>query len=239
MTTTFIPSYEQVARYIREQIHSGHFTEGYKLPSERRLAEQFGVSRVVVREAVKVLHTMGLVESRRGSGVYVRNDPIPTVSRALTLSVTPEEESIQGLFELRESLEVLAARLAAARRTQAQLTAIEGALADNLRAVARGDAAATHVADQQFHAAIGEVSGNPYLAAVLGAVWHIKEDLEPMVFTEALMFGGVYHTRITEAIRARASDDAAAIMAEHIQGTADRWRREITTREDRGDRGTE
>lgn len=221
--------YTLVARQIESQIRNGNLVRGEKLPTEREMMGSFGVSRGVVREAVKVLDTMGLVESRQGSGIFVRNDPIPAVSRALTLSVTPDEESIQRLFEFREPLEALAARFAAERRTAPQLERIEQALADNLEAAERGDAAATHRADQRFHAAIGAASGNPYLAAVLGAVWQMKDDLEPMIFAKSKKLGGAYHRRIAQAIAAQDSDAAAAVMAEHVRMTGDGWRRELIT----------
>ena len=109
-------SYEQVVEQLTERIHSGEFRPNQRLPTERELGELFGVSRGVIREAIKVLASVGLVESRQGSGTYVTANLTPTVSRALVLSAKPEEGSLLSLMELRQSTEVLAARLAAARR---------------------------------------------------------------------------------------------------------------------------
>ena len=73
-------SYEHIVKQIVEGIHSGRLQRGQKLPTERDLGVSFGVSRSVVREALKVLMAQGLVESRQGSGVFVRNNPIPAIS---------------------------------------------------------------------------------------------------------------------------------------------------------------
>ena len=76
-------SYEQVVQQIRGRIRSGMLVPGQRLPTERELADSFGVSRGVIREALKVLGSMGLVESRQGSGTYVCSNPVPSISRAM------------------------------------------------------------------------------------------------------------------------------------------------------------
>src|SRR5688500_12807880 len=105
---TLTRSYEQVVEQIQDGMRRGALAPGQRLPTERELSESFGVSRAVVREALKVLASMGLVESRQGSGTYVRANPVPSITRALILSATPEDESLLALFEVREALEVLA-----------------------------------------------------------------------------------------------------------------------------------
>ena len=80
---TVVRPYEQIVRQIQAAIRDNALVEGDRLPTERELAETFGVSRSVVREAIKVLSAQGMVESRQGSGLYVRNRPIESVSRAI------------------------------------------------------------------------------------------------------------------------------------------------------------
>ncbi len=108
---TVVRPYEQIVRQIQSAIRDDGLSEGDRLPTERELAETFGVSRSVVREAIKVLSAQGLVESRQGSGLFVRNRPIESVSRAIVLSVSPDLMSVERLFEFRKLLEVDAARL--------------------------------------------------------------------------------------------------------------------------------
>lgn len=231
--------YQQVARQIEEQIRNQTFVRGQKLPTERAMGEQFGVSRTVVREALKFLGAMGLVESRQGSGVFVRNDTIPSVSRALTLSVMPEEESLHALFEFREPLETLAARYAARRRSAAQLAAIERRLAANRAAVATDDYDVFVAADQHFHAAIGDASGNAYLCAVVSAVFQMQGDVVRLVAgTVGSMTAAIeQHARVVAAIAARDPDEAAAAMREHVRYSAERLHRLLEARP--GDRWPE
>src|SRR5689334_712502 len=118
---TVVRPYEQIVRQIQAAIRDEGLREGDRLPTERELAETFGVSRSVVREAIKVLAAQGMVESRQGSGLYVRNRPIESVSRAIVLSVLPEGDAVEQLFEFRRLLEADAARLAARRATDEQI----------------------------------------------------------------------------------------------------------------------
>ncbi len=106
-----------IACEIEGEIRSGRFVRGQKLPTERELAMRFGVSRGVVREAIKSLGAIGLVEARQGSGIYVCDRLIASISRALTLSVQSDTASVLDLFVFREPLEVLAAECAARNRT--------------------------------------------------------------------------------------------------------------------------
>lgn len=217
-----IRSFEQVVQQIEEQIRRGLLPRGRKLPAEQELARQFGVSRSVVREAIAALATVGLVESRKGSGTYVRNDPTPTVSRALVWSVAPDDRSLFTLFEFRELLEVDAARLAAERHTAAHLAAIRRGVADTAAAAAERDSRAFGVADWALHAAIGEASDNPYLAVALNAVREMQRDVVKLVTRQigAIAVAAEQHARIADAIAAGAADAAAAAMREHIRYSA-------------------
>jgi len=221
-SVTVTRSYEQVVRQIQEQILRGAFTHGQKLPSERDLSEQFGVSRGIVREAVKVLSTMGLVESRQGSGLYVRRDPIPSISRALTISVSSEEESVLSLFAFREELEVIAVRFAAAHHTGAQGERIAAAFAANRQAIAAGDWEAFGDTDQAFHLAIADAAGNPYLLAVLSAVRQMQRDIIGLMTTYVgtLATADAQHAAIFAALMAGDADTAAAAMRAHVRYSA-------------------
>lgn len=215
--------YQQVARQIEEQIRNRAFLPGQKLPTEREMGERFGVSRTVVREALKSLEAVGLVESRQGSGVYVRHNPVPVVSRALNLSVTPDDRSVENLFTFREGLEVHAASLAATRRSVEQLAAIRRAATDT-QAVARdgGDFRVFAEADRAFHAAIRGAAGNPYLDVVLDAVRQMQIAVARLIARRpgSLSVAAEQHRRVAEAIAAGAADAAAAAMRAHVRYTA-------------------
>ena len=218
-------AYQHISRQIAAQIRSGQLASGQKLPTERELSRAFAVSGTVIREAIKVLDTMGLVESRHGSGTYVRNDPIPAISQALTLSVTPEQESIGSLLRFREELESLAASWAAQYRSEAQRGIIlrcAGAMTEAANAENRTAYDAAH---GQFHEVVDDASGNPYLSAVLRAVQHASFVVGPLVPQEDVDYrvAADYHVRAAGAIATGAADDAAQALREDVRYVARRY----------------
>jgi GntR family transcriptional repressor for pyruvate dehydrogenase complex len=116
--------YERVVEKVLELISSGAWKPGYRLPSERELSEAFGVSRTVVREAVKALEARGVLESATGSGVSVRHADFNMVSRSLQtyMQLTNQVDFEIRLNEVRRVLEVEMVALAASRITPEQLT---------------------------------------------------------------------------------------------------------------------
>lgn len=216
--------HERIAEEIGEQIRDGRLVRGQKLPTEREMSERFGVGRGIVREAVRMLDAMGLVESRQGSGIYVRNNPVLSISRALTFSVTPEAHSVASLFEFRTILEVAAVQQAALRRTDVQLAAIERAAVATIEAAPDFTEEIWHNADQEFHHAIGDASGNPYLAVAIDAVRGMQRDVTRLVReTRGSPGAAEQHGAIAAAIAAQCPERAATAMTDHIRYTAERW----------------
>ncbi len=160
---------EEVGAVLEKHIRSGEFGPGEKLPAEARLAEQFAVSRAVVREAIARLKADGLLESRQGSGVYVAQCLGAGVFR-MAAGVRGEAHPIEDIFELRLIIEVAAAERAALRRTPADVEAIEAALARMDEAVALSADGVR--ADDDFHCAIASASGNPLIGRFVAFVSH-------------------------------------------------------------------
>jgi GntR family transcriptional repressor for pyruvate dehydrogenase complex len=229
-SVSVVRPYEQIVKQIQHAIRDGQLPRGTKLPAERELAEQFGVSRSVVREAIKVLDTMGLVESRQGSGSFIRDSTIESVSRAFILSVSPDAESVEKLFEFRQILESEAAGLAAQRRSAAQAQSIIAAAnlltvpADPNDWVTFGDA------DVRLHESIAEASGNPYLQVGMATARAMLQDVVAL-FVESI--GSIdiaieHHQRIARAIFEQDVEAATAAMNEHIIYTADTVQSQLT-----------
>jgi GntR family transcriptional repressor for pyruvate dehydrogenase complex len=223
-------SYEQVVQQIRDRIRGGALVPGQKLPTERELAESFGVSRGVIREAIKVLGSMGLVESRQGSGTYVCANTVPSISQGLTLSVTAEDRSLLGLFELREPVEIACVRLAATRRTPEQVELIRHYADQSALEAVRDDVEAFGRAEVGFHGTIGEAANSPYLATVLSAVREIQSNLISLVvrIVGSMAIASTQHQRIAEAIARGDADDAGALMTAHVRYSADAVREFLT-----------
>ncbi|MFJ6708488.1 MULTISPECIES: FadR/GntR family transcriptional regulator [unclassified Streptomyces] len=152
------PLVEQAAARLREQITGGTWPVGTRLPGETTLAKELGVGRSTVREALRALTGAGLVRPRQGSGVFVvATEPAEDWPARL------RRAAVTDVYEVRTALEVHAARLAAARRTAEDLTAIEAALAAR-RAAGDADDPAFVDADIAFHAAVVAAAHNPVLA---------------------------------------------------------------------------
>lgn len=223
--------YARVVERIEEEIRLGRLVRGQKLPTEQQLAAHFGVSRGIIREAVKVLEATGTVEAQQGSGIYVRNDPIPALSRALTLSVHPDLASVLSLFEFREPLEVLAVELAARCRTEEDLATLQHWVAEGYKAVADDDFAAFGRADERFHLAVVEASGNPYLRVVLGAVLQMRHVLAYMIDHAygSMSKAAENHQAILEAIAAGDGEEAGRETRFGIRGAAAAIRAALAT----------
>ncbi len=150
---------DQVIGQLRDEIVGGAWAVGAKIPPEPVLSETLGVGRNTVREAVRALTHAGLLESRQGDGTYVRatSELSGAVRRRL------ETAELVEILEVRRGLEVEAARLAATRRTDADVAAIAVALARRDAAWAAGEHSAFVEADLVFHTAVVEATHNRVL----------------------------------------------------------------------------
>jgi GntR family transcriptional repressor for pyruvate dehydrogenase complex len=213
---THAPVYELVVDQLRRAIHMGTYAPGDKLPPERELAQRLEVSRASVREAVRVLEGEGYVETRRGAtgGVIVLDralleEKIGPYIRALL----PQMEEI---FEFRKAVECAAARLAAERRTDEHLANLEAAL----KVIEDGlETRRFRAADSQFHLGIAEAAGNSWMREAVerarAALWMPVDPHVEHVFGTAQK----HHRQILDAVRARHGDEAARLMAEHLDYT--------------------
>jgi DNA-binding FadR family transcriptional regulator len=153
--------YHQVADQIRNVIDQGNFAPGTRLPPERELAQQLGVSRPSLREALLALEIEGRVEVRMGSGVYVCAMPSGGTPESLALGDSPSE-----LMQARSVLEGSIINLALARVTKPGLEKLKTCLDIMRLDVRRGQSPVD--ADRSFHVAIAEMTGNTVLARMVG-----------------------------------------------------------------------
>lgn len=186
---------DQVSSALEAEIRAGRLAAGDKLPTEASLVQQFGVSRTVVREAVSRLKSRGLVDSRQGSGMYVRNAFIEPLSFDPVTAAS--KEAVLQMIEMRRALEAEVAELAAARRTPQHIASIRlGMQAIDAAVAAGGDGVEE---DVLFHRAIGEAAGNPFLIRTLD-------------YLTQFLRGA---TRVTRANEARRFDFARSVLNEH------------------------
>lgn len=217
---------EQVATLLEAEIRSGRMTAGDKLPTERLLAEQLGVSRTVLREAVSRLKSSGLLESRQGSGVYVLAPGFEPLHFDPLLSAS--QEAVLQIIEVRRSIEAEAAELAAQRRTEADLVAIRQAMHAIVEAVDAGGDGVNE--DVEFHRSIARAAGNPFMSHVLDYLAQfLREATRVTRANEAREFRlGLAvineHEAIVAAIAAGDAPAARLAGATHMHNAADRIR---------------
>lgn len=163
--------YREVVDRIRDLIKAHDLDVGDRLPSERALAEALEVSRVSVRQAIKVLENMGLLESRVGSGTYVKELGVDAVVNIM-LERLPIDERLQDeLVDARAAIEQRVLALAFARRTSPQFQAVRDAMAAREASLRHGgDDDELGSIDMYFERALGEVCGNRVLALMQAAV---------------------------------------------------------------------
>ena len=213
--------YRQIADQIAALIERGEYGEGERLPPERDLAKQLGVSRPSVREALIALEVEGYVEVRVGSGVYVVG---PDRTKASQL---PADSGPFELIRARWIIEAECAALAAKHATRAQVRAMEDALDD--MASQRDRNTLPLAADKQFHLRIAEASGNSALALVVRTLWEQRTGplflrLEHHFDTPALWTVAIReHREIVAAIARHDSAGARAAMRRHMDQAARRF----------------
>ena len=223
-------SYELVVDQIRRAIQMGRFLAGEKLPPERELADQLGVSRTTVREAMRVLQGEGMIETRRGrAGGAIVTAPDSTAAERRQV-VRRRLAELENVFDYRLAIEPAAARLAALRRTKANLSglrdtlAVLGALAAAPEAEGLSPPSRFFATDAEFHHRIALAARNPLLVQAV-------DDARAAMF---LPVGGVFtalhpdadrgHDEIYAAIERRDGPAAQRAMTEHIELTREALR---------------
>jgi len=213
------PLYQEIAQRLRELIVSGDLHPGDRMPAERQLAEMLGVSRTSIRQALAALQAVGLVDIRHGDGVYVRKEP-NTLRPEVNAQLQTSGGVLVGVMEVREALEVQIARLAAARRTEADLDALRDAVSTMEQAGEDGDDPSA--SDEQFHAALAEAAGNAMLVDLM------RQIAEPIGLTRRASLArrgqvnrsSAGHRRIIDAVAAGDEDAAMTAMRAHLQAVA-------------------
>lgn len=214
-----------VIAQIRAAILSGRFRPGDRLPTERELAQQFGVSRVTVRDALRALEAGGLIRVKVGGqgGPYVAEPDIALLSDSLGAHLQLRGTTFRELAEARLALETTAARLAAERATEADLAALKTAIDGPIRP--SYDAATTSL---DFHTAVIRAAHNGALLAMfmatralIQAAFDTLHARQPDMAAAARQA----HGELYRAIAARDAETAVRIMREHLYEFNDRAER--------------
>ena len=219
---------EMVASHLRRQIVLGELKEGDQLPPETVLMEQFGVSRPTLREAFRILEAEGAITVRRGvrGGARVQVPDIRVAARQVGLVLQYRGALLSDVYEVRAVLEPAAARMAARRRTSADLARLQEVLDRHRESV--DDPGGAFAADAEFHRLVVELSGSETLQVLTAMVsdiiregdrayaeshdWQHEQELAKVAIRA--------HARLVELIRKRSGEEAEEHWRKHLAESA-------------------
>ncbi|WP_419318084.1 FadR/GntR family transcriptional regulator [Caulobacter sp. ErkDOM-E] len=207
--------YRRIADTVADAIEAGHYKLGDRLPTERELAEQFGVSRPTLREAMIALEMLGMIEARHGLGIYVTSNARP--------AAPPHEIDFEiGAFELIEARRLFegeAAALAATSIDDAQLAQLEALMVR----MHEEEEITGEDADREFHMIIARATGNGAIIATIENLWdwRNRSPLARNILARARGMGLEprinEHRRVFEALKARDPAAARQAMRDHLE----------------------
>lgn len=211
-------AYRQVVAQFQTQVRAGRLQPGDKLPPEREMAVQFGVGRNSVREAMRELDLLGLVDSRHGEGTFVAAPSPETIAKPFRAVIELSSTASDSVMEFRRAVEPGVAALAAQNVTEEGVASLHAALLEFEDAVQEGRADARE-ADANFHLMTGQVTGNPTVIGVHSALYSLLKDFRARLNESSYQPSDCAvagHRRIFDAIVAGDRTAAAAAMREHL-----------------------
>jgi len=215
-----IKLYQGIVEQIETLLERGELRPGDQLPAERALADQFQVSRASVREALRTLELLGIVETRAGGGTFVRQVAPDDLAKPLQ-SLIARGHTLSDVIEFRGVVEPAIASLAAARIGAAQLGELHDLLIAQQTKVAAGEPYADE--DTRFHEVIGDAAGNELLTTMLGVIWDVlRASREQWLQTNARAHASLEaHHRIYDALARHDAEAARKASAEHIKAVGE------------------
>jgi GntR family transcriptional regulator, transcriptional repressor for pyruvate dehydrogenase complex len=210
-----------VVERVMGLIRSGGLGSADRLPPEGELATSFGVSRTVIREAMKALEAVGVVRIEQGRGTFVAANPL---ARTFSLWATMNLHRLDELYEVRKIVEAETVSRATLLSTPNDVAAIRAALEAHHRALRGSDWQAVVDADCAFHRGIARVCGLGLLAEMLEVTVPVWTSVSPSQNFERAALAAHEHERIVAAIAAHDADGARHAMIEHIDGAYRRLR---------------
>jgi GntR family transcriptional repressor for pyruvate dehydrogenase complex len=219
----------RVTHQIEELIFEGHLQPGDRLPPERELARQFGVSRTVIREAVRALVAKSLLDVQPGSGTIVRSPTPESVAASMTmlLRTAQPETDYDKVHEVRRLLEVEIAGLAAERRTAEDLEGLEAILRESSET--QDDPACFPECDVAFHATLAQSTHNELFPLLLDSMADVMIKVRQLGFHVPGMPARAlkHHQAIFEQVKAGEPEGARQAMREHLVESEDTMRQAL------------
>lgn len=212
----------EIARRLLSYLLAGNIEPGQKIPSERNLAEVLSVGRSIVREALKSLTLLGLVDVRQGDGTYLRRPGSELLSQSIEWGLLLGQQRTKDLVEARQHLEVMLAGLAAERRTEEEVAELR-VLLDQMGAAANNPEKFV-AADVAFHVCVAKAARNSAIAGVMSSIRSLLRVWISRVMRSSTSFEPSMreHAAVLEAIAKGDPAMARAAMQAHMDGAHER-----------------
>lgn len=211
--------YETIVKQIQKLISSGTLKPGQRLPPERELAEELGVSRTSIREALRALETMGYLESKVGvgGGTYVKEITFSNIISPFSETLLQNDDFIVELLEVRLVLEIEVVRLAAMRRSDDDIRRLRDAVEQMRAEIGRGETGLN--GDNAFHRVLADAANNRVLhefVGMCGNLLEVEREEHLRARTDEPLSALTQHELILNAVIDRDADTAQRLMQEHI-----------------------
>jgi GntR family transcriptional repressor for pyruvate dehydrogenase complex len=211
-------AYEDIVKQIRDLIEKGRLKKGDQLPTERELTETFKVSRATVREAIRTLESMMLVESRQGNGTYVLASSEEALVQPLAAALFHEKDDLMDIFYIRKLIEPSIAQLAAGNATRDEIKELDEILGKQEQDIENG--VSSLETDSSFHTVLARMAKNRALGRLLLALVDLLEEtreeyLQNGVRAKESLLG---HQKILAAIKNGDCAAARQAMVRHLEG---------------------
>ncbi len=216
---------DKIIYQIRDAIAQGRFSMGDKLPTEFELMEELHVSRNSLREAIKILATMGIVEIRRGDGTYICSEIRPNIMDFMVYSILLEDSNPEEIIELRQTLDEDVLSLAILRGTQEDIDKLEGYIAEMRMFFGQGDLKKAARSDYQFHICLAQSCHNKFLSRIVLGVYGLFEgSIENNIRTEEqFALADRHHQDIVECLKERDASRITQVIANSLSS----WRSNV------------
>ncbi len=217
-----------VVERIKELIAEGELKPGSQLPAERQLTQELGVGRSTVREAIRVLEALGIVEVRPGHGTFVRERTEDITDTPLGSWLLLHREDLLEHFEVRQVIEPGAAYLAAQRATKEDIQAMRKTLEEMKEKIDKGDLAGVILADSSFHHKIAKATRNRTLMYLMDTfVKYLKEGWKATLrIPDRAQKSIPEHGKILQAIEEKNPEAARQAMEQHLKNALEDLKRE-------------
>ncbi len=208
---------EKVVKRILELVKSGNLRAGDKLPSERKLNEIFGLSRPTLREALRSLSILGVIEMRHGGGAFVTDLKAKSLLAPLDFFVSLSVENAQEVFACRRLIEIEIARKCALNATEADISELENMVTAQEKVGA--DPIGFRILDSEFHEKLSSIAGNNVMERLSSGFYNmgLEERRKATSSAQVTLRSVKEHKRIVDHIKLHDDEKTAQAMADHLE----------------------